>query len=47
MSFTTCLDVTAVAMLITGWVSSRIGGRRTHGGRTERIEVEVSLRRPA
>ena len=27
--FTSYLVVTAVAMLITGWVSSRIGGRRT------------------
>jgi MFS transporter, ACDE family, multidrug resistance protein len=27
--FTSYLVVTAVAMLITGWVSSRIGGKRT------------------
>src|SRR6202167_6131927 len=27
--FTSYLEVTAVAMLVTGWVSSRIGGKRT------------------
>jgi MFS transporter, ACDE family, multidrug resistance protein len=27
--FTSYLVVTAVAMLVTGWVSSRIGGKRT------------------
>jgi ACDE family multidrug resistance protein len=34
--FTSYLVVTAVAMLVTGWVSSRIGSRRTLiAGRTE------------
>ena len=43
--FTSYLVVTAVAMLVTGWVSSRIGGKRTLNA-TIRIRPATRVRFP-